>query len=149
MFSILGVEIFRTGKHKGEEYTEQDLDEMVAAKRAIAMRYDAYLATRDDLSPMPRPSWTESSCWLYSLRLRDEGASRSLIDHLAARKIQARTFWRSLAKQTPYRDAPSVLNGTSHSLSGTVVSLPCSSHLSTAEQDRVIAALDHDKQTRQ
>lgn len=117
------------------------LEEMVAAKRAIAARYDEAIAGRNDIAPMPRPAWTESSCWLYSVRLESETAARSLIDHLAAQRIQARTFWRSLSRQEPYQDAPAELTGMSESLSGSIVSLPCSSHLGLAEQDRVIAAL--------
>lgn len=117
------------------------LDEMVTAKRAIAARYDAAIAGRRDIAPMPRPAWTQGSCWLYSVRLRKKAAAQSLIDHLAARRIQARSFWRSLLQQSPYRDAASALSGVSESLSGTVVSLPCSSHLGTVEQDRVIEAL--------
>ena len=114
---------------------------MVAAKRAIAERYDAAVAVRNDMVPMPRPAWTESSCWLYSVRMRDAAAARSFLDHLAAHRIQARTFWRSLSHQAPYGEAPSDLSGVSRSLSGTVVSLPCSSNLSDAEQERVIDAM--------
>src|SRR5690606_4451120 len=44
------------------------LDEMVAAKRAIAARYGAALAGRDDLRPMPRAPWAEHNCWLYSVQ---------------------------------------------------------------------------------
>ncbi len=55
--------------------------------------------------------------------------------------IEARMFWRSLSKQAPWTDAPRRLNGTSAALSGTIVSLPSSSSLTEAEQDRVIAAL--------
>ena len=117
------------------------LEEMVAAKRSIAARYDGAIAGHDDMTPMPRPAWTESACWLYSLRLRDVRSAQSLVDHLVAHRIQARTFWRSLSRQAPYGDAPVALNGVSESLSGTVVSLPCSSHLTESEQECVIGAL--------
>ncbi|MDP6390068.1 MAG: aminotransferase class I/II-fold pyridoxal phosphate-dependent enzyme [Alphaproteobacteria bacterium] len=117
------------------------LDDMVAARRRIAARYDDAITGRDDVAAMPRTAWAESSCWLYSLKTASATDAGSLIDEFAKARIEARTFWESLAGQAPYRSAPSRLTGISESLSGTVVSLPCSSHLTGAEQDRVVAAL--------
>lgn len=121
------------------------LDEMLAAKRAIAARYDEALAGRDDLLAMPRPpaaaNGTESGCWLYSVRAADFAAAGSLVDHLQAADIQARRFWECLSVQPPYAACPHVPAGVAARLSGTVVSLPCSSHLTADEQARVIDAL--------
>ncbi len=117
------------------------LEEMVAAKRAIAARYDAAVAGRDDLAPMPRTGWAESSCWLYSVRCADRDAAASLVTALDRAGIEARVFWEALSDQAPYAAFPHTLAGTAARLSGTVVSLPCSSHLAADEQARVIAAL--------
>ncbi len=117
------------------------LGEMVANKRAIAARYDAALARRDDMHAMPRPSHRESSCWLYSVRLATEIDARSLVSHLSEQNIEARIFWRSLSMQLPWASASRHLSGVARALSGTVVSLPSSSGLTGAEQKRVIAAL--------
>ncbi|MEZ5670411.1 MAG: aminotransferase class I/II-fold pyridoxal phosphate-dependent enzyme [Alphaproteobacteria bacterium] len=117
------------------------MDEMVAAKRAIAARYDAALAGRNDLVPMPRAGWADSSCWLYSVRCRDAGVACALVHHLAGRQIEARPFWEALSSQPPYRRFARGTNPVAASLSGTVVTLPCSSHLRPDEQDRVLAAL--------
>jgi dTDP-4-amino-4,6-dideoxygalactose transaminase len=117
------------------------LDEMVAARRTIAARYDAAFADIAAVTPMPRPRHSESSCWLYSVRLPDEGAARDLVAAMDAAGIEARVFWRTLSAQPPWRDAPRKLAGVSAKLSGTVVSLPCSSSLTETEQARVIAAL--------
>lgn len=117
------------------------LDEMISAKRAIAARYDELVMSCDAIEMMPRVADSESSCWLYSIKLPSEDAARSLLNICQERRIQARTFWRSLSQQQPYRDAPATPVPTSRSLSGTVVSLPCSSHLSQSEQSRVLDAL--------
>ncbi len=119
------------------------LAEMVAAKREIAARYDAALAGRNDIVPMPRPAASQSTCWLYSVRVADEQAAHTLVGAMDAAGIEARIFWRSLSAQKPWRAAPRTLTGQSAALSGTVVSLPCSSSLTQNEQTRVIAALDH------
>ena len=118
------------------------LGEMVAAKRAIAARYDAAITGRGDIRPMPRPAHSQSSCWLYSIRLASEDDAQSLAGAMERAGIEARTFWRSLAAQAPWRDAPRRLRGVSAALSGTVVSLPSSSGLRFADQDRVIEALE-------
>ncbi|MGE0094017.1 MAG: aminotransferase class I/II-fold pyridoxal phosphate-dependent enzyme [Alphaproteobacteria bacterium] len=117
------------------------MEEMVAAKRRIAAVYDRAVTGRNDLRPMPRTSWGESACWLYSVRCRGEAEAHDLVQHMAEYNIEARTFWRTLSDQAPYAHAPRRLTGVAAKLSGTVVSLPCSSSLTDEQQARVIAAL--------
>lgn len=117
------------------------MEEMVAAKKTIAARYDAAVAGRADLAPMPRTNWADSSCWLYSVRCADQPAAGALVSHLDRAGIEARVFWQALSDQPPYAACPHTLTGVAARLSGTVVSLPCSSQLGGEEQARVIAAL--------
>lgn len=117
------------------------LDELLAIKRAIAARYDTALAGRNDLSPMPRCAWADSGCWLYSVRCASRNDAGSLVTHMAGNSIEARIFWESLSDQAPYASAPRLLNGVAAALSGTVVSLPCSTSLIESEQAKVIEAL--------
>lgn len=118
------------------------LDQMVTAKRRIAERYDTAIAGRNDLAPMPRPDWTESACWLYSVLTATPEDGASLIETMAKAGIEAREFWCSLSAQAPYADMPRRLSGVSESLTGRVISLPSSSHLGEDAQARVIDALD-------
>ncbi len=117
------------------------LADMVAAKVAIAGRYDAALAGRNDLVPMPRPAHSQSSAWLYSVRTPSEAASRDLVAAMDLAGIDARIFWRSLSAQSPWAGSGTLTRGVSAGLSGTVVSLPCSSSLGEEDQERVIAVL--------
>lgn len=117
------------------------LDEMIAAKREIAARYDQALAGRNDVTPMPRPEHSKSACWLYSVAVASEQDAAGLVDAMDRARVDTRIFWRSLSEQEPWRAAPRRLSGVSLSLSGRVVSLPSSSSLSESEQARVIAAL--------
>jgi perosamine synthetase len=117
------------------------LDEMLAAKREIAARYDLAVAARDDLAAMPRCEWANSSCWLYGVRCASGQAARELVDHLAAQSIQANVFWESLSGQAPYADCPTTLAGVAGGISGRVVVLPSSSSLSRHDQARVIEAI--------
>jgi perosamine synthetase len=124
------------------------LDDMLSAKRAIAARYDQVLAGRNDLVPMPRCGWAESGCWLYSVRCASRADAAALVGHMAAFDIEARVFWQVLSEQRPYANSPRVLTGVAADLSGTVVSLPCSSNLAEVEQARVIKALSDWRGTR-
>ena len=117
------------------------LDEMLAAKRRIAARYDQALSERNDLRPMPRASWAESGCWIYSVLTASKLAADELVAALDACNIEARVFWQSLSVQAPYASFPRVIDGVSARLSGSVVSLPSSSHLTDAEQNRVMDVL--------
>ena len=114
------------------------LDEMVAARRAIAERYDTAFSGLSSIAPTPRPAHCESVCWLYSIRLPDEAAARALVACCDAAGIEARLFWRSLSAQAPWQDAPRRLRGVSTALSGCVISLPSSSSLVADDQQRVI-----------
>jgi perosamine synthetase len=114
------------------------LDEMIAARRTIAARYDGAFVALETITPMPRPGYCDSVCWLYSVRLANEEAARALVASCDAAGIEARLFWRSLSAQAPWQDAPRRLRGISAALSGTVVSLPSSSSLNEQDQRRVI-----------
>jgi len=117
------------------------LEEMLAAKRALAAVYDKALAGRTDITPMPRHDWAESSYWLYALLCASADDADGLVTHLGQRAIGASVFWQSLSTQMPYADCPRQLTGVSQAISGRVVVLPSSSSLSPEDQARVITAL--------
>ncbi len=119
------------------------LEQMLAAKRAIAAGYDAAIAERDDLRAMPRAPWAESACWLYSVLAASPGEAEALVAHLNGAGIQARVFWLALSAQAPYREAPRIGGAVAAALSGRVVSVPSSSSLTPDQQQRVIDALRH------
>lgn len=112
-------------------------------KAAIAGRYDAALAGRDDLQLMPRCPWGGSSHWLYSVRCASPADAAALVRHLEGAGIQARVFWEALSSQAPYAQAPRLLTGVAAALSGTVVSLPSSSTLTETETGMVVDAVAH------
>jgi dTDP-4-amino-4,6-dideoxygalactose transaminase len=118
------------------------LDEMIASKKRIAKNYDSVLGAREDLRPMPRPAHSSSATWLYCVRVPSEADALDLVAKMEAANIEARIFWRSLSPQPAWRGAMTWLSGVAASLSGTVVSLPCSSSLTREAQDRVIEVLD-------
>ena len=116
------------------------LDDFVAAKRRIRNTYDAAFADVPGLDTFPRPEWAESADW-FSGGVVDGPNTETLRATLREAGIDARPFWKPIHLQPPYMDAPKTLNGTSNSLWQRVLTLPCSTNLSTEDQDTVIKAV--------
>lgn len=114
------------------------LDEMRRRRLDIERRYDAAFFPSNRLQTLPRAAWDSPYCWLYSIRCQDAADAQSLVTMLREADIEARPFWRALSEQGPYSEFARFGGAVAASVSGTVVSLPCSSHLSDAQQERVI-----------
>lgn len=118
------------------------LDDFVAAKHAIAARYDEALADLPLIRP-PRVEGMAATYWLYSV-LMPEAEQRGrdeLLEHLNAAGVGARALWRPLHAQPPFAEAPVIGGAVGAGLFERGVSLPCATDLTEADQDRVIAAL--------
>jgi perosamine synthetase len=89
----------------------------------------------------PSPSWASPSGWLYSLLCENGGVAYAVVEHMRAKGIEARKFWRSLSERPVYSASPAFLTGVSQKISGSVVSLPSSSSLTDDQLKRVIEEL--------
>jgi len=116
------------------------LPEFVAAKRAIAERYDAAFADLPITLP-PRIEGARSTYWLYSILLQAESQRDAALEFLHERGIGARAVWRPLHLQPPLRDAAVLGGAVAESLFQRGLSLPCSTDLTESDQDRVIDAV--------
>lgn len=120
------------------------LDEFVAAKRRIAARYEDAFRGLNGISRFPDPEWATSPAWFSGFVFHGQGAadkSRALRAHLRQEGIDARPFWKPMHDQKPYADAPRTAMPVADALWPGVVTLPCSTHLTGAEQDKVIATV--------
>lgn len=123
----------------------EGIDEFLAAKQRIAVRYAEGLADIPGLMPMRAASWADSAWWMYTV-LVDAGMygmdSRSLLRALEAERIQTRPLWRGLHQEGPHAGCL-VLGGgvVAARLHADALSLPCSVGLSETAQDRVLHVL--------
>lgn len=125
------------------------LGEFVAAKQAIAHRYDRAWAElgltgeRGVITPPPRAAWAASSMWLYTVRIgREFGVDRTeLCAQLREQGIETRPIWTPLHKMPMYAAAPRLGGETAERLFAECLSLPCSVDLEPADQARVITAI--------
>jgi len=115
------------------------LPEFVAAKTAIARRYDDAFADLAITLP-PRLEGARSTYWLYSVLMDNEKQRDAVLAHLHERGIGARAVWRPLHLQPPLWDAALLGGAVAESLFHRGLSLPCSTDLTESDQDRVIEA---------
>lgn len=116
------------------------LDDFVAAKREVAMRYNEAFAGTVIQTPPTLPG-QESTYWLYSIQLpagRGSEARDELQDFLAAADIESRSLWRPLHMQPPLQGAAVIGGSVGEDLFHRGLSLPCSTELTAVEQKRVI-----------
>ena len=116
------------------------LSEFLEAKAKIAERYARELGTLPGVMPFPSTDDSTGSHWLSGIYLQDASAEdmAQLRKTLVQNGIEARGFWKPIHLQEPYRDCPTLTDGTSASIWEKVQPLPCSSQLSESEQLRVV-----------
>jgi dTDP-4-amino-4,6-dideoxygalactose transaminase len=116
------------------------LDELVAAKRRIARTYAEALGDLPGVERFPEPPWAESGCWYSGVTLTERSVTAA-VAALQERGIGCRPFWKPIHLQVPYANAPCSELPVCNSVWKTILTLPCSTGLTTAEQDHVIEAV--------
>lgn len=118
------------------------LDAFVAAKRGIASAYDAAFAGLHGIGLFPRPQWAEGSCWFSGVMLSAPAPDVAAVKTaLRAQGIEARSFWKPVHLQAPFAHCPATPMPVAEGVWTRVLTLPCSSHLTTSDQRAVIEAV--------
>jgi dTDP-4-amino-4,6-dideoxygalactose transaminase len=116
----------------------EQLDGFLAAKKRIRDAYDAALVG-PGVAAFPRPAGREGTFWFSGVVVDKPVAP--LCAALKERRIEARPFWKPIHLQPPYRDTPRVPTPVADALWARILTLPCSTSLSVADQQRVIDAV--------
>lgn len=115
------------------------MPDFLARKAAIAARYAA-VATRRGWTSQPTLPGTHASWWLPSLLV---GPRRdAAMAWLEMRGIAARRLWHPLSRQPAWAGARPFGGDLAVRLAAEGLSLPCSTHLSDHDLERVCAALE-------
>jgi dTDP-4-amino-4,6-dideoxygalactose transaminase len=124
------------------------LDERVAQRRRVFMRYREALSDLPQLQWMPEPEGSHSTRWLSCLTLGGAQAQRKrdlVLRALERHSIEARPVWKPMHLQPLFRGAPYF----AHEAGGDVaaglfdagICLPSGSNLTDSQIDQVIARL--------
>ncbi len=120
----------------------EELPDLLAARRAVAARYDAALAGIPGIKPAVRPPGTDPTFWLYTAHLESRDPSRdTVLDRLAGDGIDARPIWTPLHRMGLFASGPRIGGEVADAIFEGAISLPSSSRLPATDQDRVIEAL--------
>jgi dTDP-4-amino-4,6-dideoxygalactose transaminase len=120
------------------------LPEFVKRKREIADRYDTALRDLPGVTIPPRPAWALPTLWLYSVLIDPDVAGvdrKEVLKQLEAMSIQTRPIWAPSHLMSFYKDAPRLGGAVGERLFRHGLSLPCSTSLTCADQERVIEGL--------
>ncbi|MDB2548543.1 aminotransferase class I/II-fold pyridoxal phosphate-dependent enzyme [Paracoccaceae bacterium] len=117
------------------------LEDIIARRKKIELTYDKELRPLSKVRLTPRPAYTQSNGWMYSVQVTSSFLATDLVNFLGSKNIEARIFWESLSNQLPWQAYPRSSLMVSQQISGTVVSLPSSSSLSLENQNYVIQAI--------
>jgi perosamine synthetase len=120
------------------------LDVHLQAKRAVAARYRAALDGLPGLTTMAEPPYARSAFWMFTV-LVDEArfgcGSRDLIAQLDRDRIQARPLWQPNHRSVAHADVPARACPVADRLFEQAVTLPSSTGLTEADQQRVIESI--------
>lgn len=121
----------------------EELDRLLAARREIAVRYDAALAGIDGIHAAPRAPWADPSFWLYTAALDEPDPVRRdrIIAALGADGIEARPLWRPIHQTRLYADAARLGGDVADRIFASALCLPSSSSLTREDQEHVIERL--------
>lgn len=121
----------------------EELNGFLEAKRKNYARYCEKLAECDYGGMLPFGSGEASNHWFYSFALKcpDPAERDRLIRYMLGKNIQVRPIWKLNHTQTPFRRFRAMECGTAQQFYDSVVNLPCSTHLTEVQLDRVCRAL--------
>jgi perosamine synthetase len=122
----------------------EQLPGVLADKHRIAATYNRRLQAVPGLAVPARADWAEPNDWLYTIRVDadDFGMdARELLQVLATHGIQTRPLWAPIHEQAPYRDCEAYRIEVTTQLCRQCLSLPCSSNLTEAQQERVLTVI--------
>ncbi|MFN7093543.1 MAG: DegT/DnrJ/EryC1/StrS family aminotransferase [Allorhizobium sp.] len=118
----------------------ENLNAFLNTKRRIAIAYRGAFADLEKVEPFPDPDYVRNGHWFAGFMLGRDYARHlpKLRGRLREAGIDARPFWKPAHLQIPYATAPATAMPVSDDIWPRVLTLPCSTGLSDADQARVI-----------
>ena len=116
-------------------------ESLVAAKQSIRRKYDEAFRGIPGVTLFPDVAGRTSACWFSGVVAgADELPPVSVLcERLREHAIEARPFWRPMHLQPSFKDAPGGPFPISDGLHARILTLPCSTHLTHADQAYVIS----------
>jgi perosamine synthetase len=120
------------------------VEEFVQKKRANLALYDHLLSSSSKFYMHKEPAYCFSNYWMYSLVIRKgfDLSVSDVIDRLKKENIQARPVWKLMNTLPMFQNFQSYECEVSYEIRKSVVNIPCSSNLLSADVERVAEVLN-------
>lgn len=118
----------------------EQLENHIANKRAIALRYDEAFGPMDGIKIPVEQEWAKSTCWLYTILIDKDVYgidSRGLLSLLDEHKIQTRPLWHPIHSLPPYSACQAYHIEVADKLYTEALSIPCSVNILPEDQEIV------------
>ena len=117
------------------------LPAFIERKRQVSKRYAAFAELHPHLSPFPTPTEGRSVHWFSGVFYSGDDPDRcaDFAAYMVDRGIDVRPFWKPVHLQTPYRESIRTSMDVTERIWGRIVPLPCSTGITDAELDYVVA----------
>ncbi len=116
----------------------------IETKRNVRKYYEANLDGLTDRGIAFFPTTEGSSCWFSGIVL-PEGSSlddaKSICTKLKDAGIEARSFWKPVHLQKPYKKAPAGNVSVAENLWQRIITLPCSTNITEKQLEQIVCAL--------
>lgn len=119
----------------------RQLQQRVAARRAVFDRYADAFAGQPGIEPMPEAPWGRCNRWLSVFLIDPDafGQDREVVrKRLERHDIEARPVWKPMHRQPVYASCPMRGGAVSDRLFALGLCLPSGSALTAAEQEQVV-----------
>ncbi|MBK5932724.1 dTDP-4-amino-4,6-dideoxygalactose transaminase [Rhodovulum imhoffii] len=118
------------------------LDDFLAAKLRIRNAYADFAGGYQSLHPFPEPPTGRSVHWFSGFWYSGPDATlpSRFREHMQSAAIDLRPFWKPIHLQAPYRTALASPMPVVDDLWTRIFPLPCSTHLTDGDLDRVLTA---------
>ncbi|MEG2548473.1 MAG: LegC family aminotransferase [Eubacterium sp.] len=118
----------------------ETLKDFIANKKENYLRYYQSLESIEGLTLLPFQNTTKPNYWFYSLYIEDleKYNQQDLMEWFTNNEIQTRPIWGLIHEQKPYQKDQAYQIEKAKEYWKRIINLPCSSHLTKEEVDRVI-----------
>lgn len=118
----------------------EQLDSFLLCKRSTRQFYKQELSDIKEISFFPETSWCHSSCWFSGVVLNKntEITVKEVCAYLKEHDIEARSFWKPIHNQAPYKNAPRSDMDVTNDIWSRIITLPCSTNISEDERETVV-----------
>lgn len=111
------------------------LNDFIKVKHKVREYYNKRFKDMKNITVFPYPEYADSACWFSGIIVNNGNLDKisNLCDELLKRGIEARSFWKPVHLQKPYKDVYKSEMNITEGLWDKIITLPCSTIITNEE----------------